>query len=141
MNAMLVPTIGTQRESDAQRRVDQAIAFAVWACKHGGYPSPAAIQERFGCSRRTASRWRKALVRGRQVASDERPPMSKPRASSAAIADELAKHAPMLALSTACVVASIRARYSCSEGAARRALRQALAQMKDQRIPVEHRHE
>jgi hypothetical protein len=127
----LAPALGQQRESDAQRRVDAAVMFAVWACTQPAFPAQSAIAAEFGVSLRTASRWRKSLARAVAAAAslpEEGRALRQvpPRADSKAIGAEIARHPALLALTPSALVKSIRERYPCSDPTARRAIAHAL---------------
>lgn len=132
MNAVLTQSLPPQRETDTQRRVDQAVRFAVWACARPAFPTPTEITGEFGVSRRTCSRWRKSLSRALAAgaalpAPHGRRPAVPVRASAADIASDLAAHAPVLNLTVALLVRDIRRRYRCARPTAHKAISQAMA--------------
>jgi hypothetical protein len=140
MPPLVSPILGSQRESDAQRRVDQAVRFGVWACAQAGFPHPTDIQSEFGVSRRTASRWRKSLARALAVmpgAPAKLPPervralLPTDRAAEAivqtsAITAALSRDPSLLSLSKPLLVRDVRARYpGVGERRAKRAVNDA----------------
>lgn len=126
MNAILSSGLPRQRESDAQRRVDHAVRFAVWACAQPVFPTPAEIAREFGVSRGTCSRWRKALARalaaGATLPHGRRRPVAPVRASSKRIAERLASEPALLSVPVPVLVRDVRRRYGCSVTTARKAV-------------------
>ena len=106
----LTATLGPQRESDAQRRVDQAVRFGVWATGRPGFPRPAEIQRQFGVSRATASRWRKSLARALAVAPPQ-PRRATAPATHDAIVAALTADPALLRLPVPMLVRDVRARF------------------------------
>jgi hypothetical protein len=137
MNASIAPILGPQRESDAQRRVDQAVRFAVWACTQETFPAPAAIQDEFGVSRRTSGRWRKSLALALRSVIEPPPrvqghnvkklALPRPKTSAASVTEALLLHRAVLALPKPMLVRDIRARYGCGDPTARKAINDAIS--------------